>query len=147
MRTRITVAVVAMALSWTACHNKAAVQTTGMETTSKSEKAIVITQDNALAGAGDAIVIDSLSLQADVLSIFVNYSGGCKEHSFQLYFNGMYSKSLPPQANFVLKHEANGDACRQLILKELKFNIADAKFKGSNSMLIKIADKSLLYKY
>lgn len=75
----------------------------------------------------DNFEVENASLEGDILSIDISYSGGCEDHEFDLYFNGAYMKSLPPKANLFLKHNANGDACRSMIKQTLRFNIKKVK--------------------
>ncbi len=100
--------------------------------------------DMTLTGAPYGV--DSLSVNGDILSIFVNYGGGCKEHDFELYSSGMYAKSLPMQVGVCLKHKNNGDACRKLIFRELKFNIAKLKVAGNKSLIVKLDNRQVNYK-
>ena len=93
---------------------------------------------------GVATKIDSLGINGDVLSIFVNYGGGCKEHVFELYSDGTVAKSLPPIATLYLKHINNGDACRKLVMRELKFDISEIKMRGT--LTIKVTDQTIEYK-
>jgi hypothetical protein len=125
------------------------------------KKAIVKSNEDAIAGIDNIFVdasadisstgamyrIDSVKIIRDVLSVFVNYSGGCKEHHFDLISNGVYTKSSPPQIALCLKHINNEDMCRKLIMKELKFNISKIKCKGSKSLLVKIGEQSVEYIY
>jgi hypothetical protein len=70
--------------------------------------------------------IDSLTIQGDILSVFIAYGGGCKIHEFDLYAVSGPNSTVVPEALF-LRHQNNGDQCRKLIMKELKFNIAKIK--------------------
>ncbi|MGZ4061154.1 MAG: hypothetical protein ACXVPU_19135, partial [Bacteroidia bacterium] len=94
---------------------------------------------------GSPYNVDSLAVNGDILSIFVNYGGGCKEHTFELVSDGMYSKSLPPQISVCLKHTNNSDNCRKLVMRELKFNISKLKYTGSKTVTIKLVDKQINY--
>jgi hypothetical protein len=62
-------------------------------------------------------------IENNKLFLDVSWSGGCKEHSWELIFNGMIAKSLPPQATLYLKHNANGDMCKKLMLDTLCFSL------------------------
>jgi hypothetical protein len=112
--------------------------------TSEIPKAIVDANTD-MASTGNPYNIDSLSISGDTLSVFVNYSGGCETHSFDLYSNGMYAKSSPPQLSLCLKHSGKTDQCKKLIMKELKFNVTDLKYKGSDKVILKIADQRIAY--
>ena len=127
-----------------ACHKK------GMtKTADNSPKANEVKVDATadMSATGGAYKLDSLSLKGDELSVFVNYSGGCKEHSFELISNGMYAKSLPPQLMLCLKHTSNDDMCKKLVMQELKFNISKIKYQGGKSVVVKLGEKSVNYNY
>ncbi len=105
--------------------------------TSKIEM-VIIDRNSNMADTGVAYIIDSMKINNDILSLFVKYSGGCGVHSFQLFSNGAYAKSLPPQTSVCLRHTNKEDACRQLISEELKFNISKLKYQGQNTVIINI---------
>ena len=65
------------------------------------------------------------SIEGGVLEIQVSYAGGNKEHEFTLYWNGITTRSYPPQTNLYLKHDANGDMAEALITQTLKFDLAE----------------------
>ena len=92
--------------------------------------------------------INKVRINGDVLAIDVQYSGGCKDHEFDLYFTGNYMKSFPPQAELFLIHENNGDMCRKLIMKTLYFSLKNIQTKDGE-LYIRIDDykEFLIYKY
>jgi hypothetical protein len=135
-----------------ACHKKNISNSTSESKTEKQTvkieiKNAIVDPQVDLASKGAAYTIDSISIAGDILSVFVNYSGGCKEHSFDLYSNKMYGKSLPPQLSLCLKHAGADDACRELIMKELKFNVSNLKYPGKTTLILKIGDKRATYTY
>lgn len=81
----------------------------------------------------DALTVNEVSLDGEILTVIVQYSGGCKDHEFNLISNQRYMKSMPPQLPLYLEHEANDDNCRALIIQTLKFDVSKAKFSGSPS--------------
>lgn len=89
---------------------------------------------------GDPYVIDSVKINDDILTVFINYSGGCKEHSFELYSNGAYAKSLPPQTSVYMVHKGNGDACRELIHQTLQFDLSAIKYSGQNTVIVHVGE-------
>ena len=143
--------ILVLSILFSACHKKAILSTNAAVHVNKTSSAasseiknIII--DSKLDGAnigGASFNVDSLAIAGDVLSIFVNYTGVCKEHTFELYSNKMYAKSLPPQLILYLKHINNEDGCRRLITQELKFNISAVKY--TNSLILKVANKSIKY--
>lgn len=93
--------------------------------------------------------LDSLKINHDTLSAFVNYSGGCAEQQFDLLSNGLFAKSMPPQLTIGLLHDRKGDQCRALVMKELRFDITAFRRPGSTqgTVILKLADQSIEYTY
>jgi hypothetical protein len=80
--------------------------------------------------------INTVSLEGNVLSMNVSYSGGCEEHEFTLLGSKMISKSLPPQRGITLYHQNNNDSCRELITEDLAFDISDFAYGEKEIVLI-----------
>ncbi len=137
--------------SFVACHQKEIAKTNTSPPPANTAPAsdpvseVIINATADINDKGTAYNIDSVKIKDDILSVFVNYSGGCKPHTWDLISNGMYSKSLPPQIEVVLKHANNNDNCRRLSFRELKFNIARLKYQGNKTIVIKLADKEVHY--
>lgn len=88
-------------------------------------------------GKGDAIRITDVSLEKNVLTLYVEYSGGCgdQKHTFELLGSSMIQKSLPPKRGVKLFHDNNGDDCRSLIQDTLKFDISPLAYTGGEIIL------------
>lgn len=71
------------------------------------------------------------SLEKNILSLNVEFEGGCDEHDFKLIGNHMISKSLPPRRLVSLIHMKNNDECNQLQTEMLKFDLSNLAEKGS----------------
>jgi hypothetical protein len=133
------------------CHKKAMVKESGPtpETASPQQmnevKKATVDAGADMGSTGSAYKIDSLAISGNILSVFVNYSGGCKEHSFELVSNGMYAKSMPPQLSLCLKHSGNDDQCKKLVMQELKFDVSELRYKPGNTVVLKIGDKKINY--
>lgn len=142
---------VLVVILFTACHKKAIVksrtdnspQITSAATA--SIKSVIIDTHYKSSDAISTFSIDSAKTNGNILSLFVHYSGGCKNHSFDLYSNKQYAKSLPPQTAVILAHTNNGDACRQIITKELSFDISELKYKGQNTVIVNLENKKRVY--
>ncbi|MDF2436852.1 MAG: hypothetical protein K0Q95_1228 [Bacteroidota bacterium] len=124
---------------------QATLQNTGVVTEKDTIPKAILDPAADIADSGRPYQLDSLSLNSDTLSVFVNYSGGCEKHTFQLISNGMYAKSMPPQLSLCLKHSANDDHCRQQIMQELKFDVSGLRYKGSHTVILKLSDKNIRY--
>jgi hypothetical protein len=138
-----------LAIAFLSCHNKSMTKENNSPDNSRLPeepvKKATIDPNTDMAVTGTPYKVDSLHLNKDTLSVFVNYSGGCKKHFFQLISNGMYAKSLPPQLDLCLKHSDNEDLCKKLVMQELKFDVSGLKYKGSNSVILKIGEKKIKY--
>lgn len=100
---------------------------------------------------GDFVTISNATLDGNVLSIEVSYSGGCDEHDFQLYGSMAVMKSMPPKRAIKLVHNANGDSCRELKEETLMFDISDlAMSQTAGSEIVLLLDgykEPINYKY
>lgn len=132
LRTYIVGIVLALS-SFNSCKTNAPVSNTNNDA---SIKHIIIDTKTNMLDTGDAYNIDSIKINKDILSLFVNYSGGCQQHSFELYNNGISTRSLPPQTSISLKHLGNKDMCRQLISEEVKVNISSLKDKSKSPLIL-----------
>jgi hypothetical protein len=71
----------------------------------------------------DKALIRSSSVNENILTLKVQYSGGCQEHDFTLYGYSLFLKSNPPQAEVYLSHNGNGDMCEAFPQKEIHFDL------------------------
>lgn len=89
----------------------------------------------------DASIIKA-DLKKDLLLLTVRYGGGCKEHEFELYWDGLFMESNPLQVKLELSHNSNEDMCRALLTDELYFNLSIIKSRlvglGQNIIVINI---------
>ena len=99
----------------------------------------------------DAVKINKASISGNIMTLEVTYTGGCKEHRFELIGREMISKSLPPIRSVKLVHTGNGDDCTTTITHPVKFDIRDLAYKqeaGSEIMLkVEGVEDRLLYSF
>lgn len=76
-----------------------------------------------------------VGLEGNILTIDVEYSGGCEEHTFKLVGVEMIMKSLPPQRGVMLWHDNKDDSCRSIVNEQLKFDISALAYEGGEIML------------
>ena len=135
-----------------ACHHKELTsadnksKTNATAVTAGGIKDVVIDATLNIYAIGAYYKVDSIEINNDTLSVFVAYSGGCKEHDWSLFTNGVYNKVHPPEITVCLKHNNNGDACRQIIKKELKFNISKLKYRRKKTVVIILGGDEVEYK-
>lgn len=147
--------ILAMSLALFACKDKSemvAAATTEAAPAEKQKEAVVkpvIVDPEYKGRETDAFSIKAASLTGDILTITVSYGGGCEEHVFELYSDKKYMKSLPPQLNLVLEHDANKDACRAMITQDLKFDLKGLQSSMGRQIRLNLANHRtpLLYGY
>jgi len=89
----------------------------------------------------DQTTITGVKLEGNVLTLNVEYSGGCQDHSFEFVGSAAIMKSLPPKRSVKLVHNANGDTCRELVTETIKFDISTlAVTETSGSEIILLLD-------
>jgi hypothetical protein len=71
------------------------------------------------------LVISDASIEGNVLAVEVGYPGGCQEHEFELYWDGLYIETVVPQVDLAIFHENNGDACEAFIFETIEFDISE----------------------
>jgi len=79
--------------------------------------------DGVTAAAPDPYTIESASVKNDTLRVAVRYGGGCRMHEFRLLLFKSFRESYPVQSDALLSHEANGDGCKSLLERELRFDL------------------------
>lgn len=80
---------------------------------------------NRSAEISDPFVLDSVIFNCDSISITVSYSGGCKQHTFEIIWSETFSDTEPPQTGIIIIHNSNGDACEAYITETLTFSVSD----------------------
>lgn len=91
--------------------------------------------------------IYNVALNGNVLSMDVNYKGGCGTHKFDLMFNGNYAKSLPVQASIFLKHSKENETCDKEVTESLKFDISTIQYPKNSTVIIKVASIKEKFEY
>ena len=73
----------------------------------------------------DSFLVDSASVDGDVLRLQVSYNGGCGKHRFVLYSSPSWiARSNPPAVIVYLSHEARGDTCQKSVQENLAFGLS-----------------------
>ncbi len=92
------------------------------------------------------------SIDGNLLTLKIGYSGGCAEHSFEFFGSEMIAKSLPPIRNVRLIHYANGETCRIYIERKLVIDLRELAYEKKSGSQIKLnisgqKDQQILYTY
>jgi hypothetical protein len=103
-----------------------------------TKKVIVDPNREIPEAKGKTYRIKSFSIAGDILSIDVSYRGGCGQHTFELYSNGLLKKSLPPQIDVYLEHKKENETCTEDIKQTLKFDISSLKNANYDLIVLNI---------
>jgi hypothetical protein len=64
-----------------------------------------------------------MEISGDLLTITVEYSGGCADHAFTLHALGCFLESWPLQSEIILVHDDPDDPCDAVVTEELVFDL------------------------
>lgn len=100
----------------------------------KNSSRVTLTNDASVYAAvaadrsstiSDPFDLKSVTLKDDSVEVTVAYSGGCKQHSFDVIWNGAVAKTNPPEISLFIKHHANDDACETYVTEKLTFSLTN----------------------
>jgi len=74
---------------------------------------------------GDSFKINSVEKIDDILEVSVSYGGGCKQHSFEIIWDGIVYTDAPSNINLFIIHDAKNDNCEALVTESLSINLKD----------------------
>lgn len=87
-----------------------------------SDRPIYIFASGELPDAVFETTVLQASLDGDVLTLEVEYSGGCVEHEFYLSTNGSFLESMPVQLATVLSNPTE-DSCDGIMRRTISFDL------------------------
>lgn len=92
------------------------------------------------------ITINSALIKKDILTLHVQYSGGCEEHVFKLIGLNNLTDGEHPERALMLYHDNKGDSCREQVDDILVFDIRSLADKGEVILKLQGFDQELPYK-
>lgn len=136
--------ILSLAIALTSCGNSKN-NASKMKSDSEISKATIgdINQES------DPVEINSVSIDGNIMTINVSFSGGCEDHKFNLVGSAAVMKSLPAKRPVALIHGSNEDNCEAYLSKNIQFDISElaiSQQNGSEIYLI-IGEKEYLYQY
>ncbi len=72
---------------------------------------------------GDPFTIIESKRERDKLQITLTYGGGCKEHAFEIIWDGIVYTNDPCKMNLIIIHRGNNDNCEALITDTININL------------------------
>ena len=89
---------------------------------------VIITPDtDAPHWPSDPVTVQGFTIRGDSLELAVSFGGGCRDHSFVLLSDAAWMESYPVQVGIKLAHDANGDHCKALLSRVLRFDLSPLK--------------------
>ena len=114
--------------------------------TSSHAKTLIINASAVYPSELNKVRILDTKIIGDILQIKIEYSGGCEKHDFNLIFNGVWKRSLPPKISLFLEHKFEHEKCKSLVSKIIEFDIKKLKEKN-NEVYINLVGYSKSIKY
>jgi len=71
----------------------------------------------------DAVNASDITLSNDRLNLRVEYGGGCRDHLIELFAVKEITGANPARITLHLSHFADGDLCKALITRQMKFDL------------------------
>lgn len=85
---------------------------------------IIITNQEPDSLQLDPFTLNEVSIDGDILTLNISYSGGCEEHDLQLFMSpSAFMESNPVQAALYLRHNDHNDPCDAFITTDVRFNV------------------------
>lgn len=88
---------------------------------------IQVVEPSKIPSKSDPFGIHRAKVEGDILQLGVEYGGGCKNHIFQVYWDGSYREADPESVALHLHHNANNDPCEAIVREKLKIDLSPLK--------------------
>jgi len=85
--------------------------------------ALLVSRNDPRPWPFDPWTFVSHRVEGDTLALEVQYGGGCREHRFALLIDPAFMESHPVQVAARLAHDADGDLCRALLTRTLRYDL------------------------
>lgn len=93
-------------------------------------------------------------VEEDLLTLHIQYGGGCRDHRFALLVDPAFMESHPVQVAARLAHDADGDPCRALVGRTLRFDLTPLKEHyrnaygpGPATVILQLAGQPIAYDF
>lgn len=113
--------------------------------TNDSVNEIVLSNKSLDSLKTDYFNIDSVSMNHQILFVYVNYSGGCGDVKFEMFYTPQIMTVMRHRRNLALKLTDN-DPCREIIQKKLVYDLSVFnKEAETGGVIISINNSEFLY--
>lgn len=133
--------VVCLGISLSACKNRSAAEqeTVSGDTAPTTDQNACTPMVKGVPEDKDRVMQLEGKMDGTCLKLVVTYSGGCKDHAFGIYWNGILAKSMPPKATIFLSHNNHEDHCRSVQTENLAFDLSAMLDPANNGMDFNVA--------
>ena len=94
--------------------------------------------------ASEPIDVGPVTIDGDLLTVGVEFSGGCAHHDFRLCWDGFLIDTLPPTAVLHVIHDDGGDSCRAALGVNMVVDVSELADAGG-PIRIQVENWSVLY--
>lgn len=120
-----------LALGVGACHETTATPDTPNGSWSPSSiwsgQVVIAENTDSSRWPSNPVTITSATVTGDSLELAVTYGGGCRAHAFLLLSDSAWMESYPVQVGVRLAHDNEGDNCKALLSRILRFDLTPLK--------------------
>jgi hypothetical protein len=102
----------------------------------------------------DSYRLNDLKLDGDSIILNVSFSGGCREHEFNLIAKNYFGDSEAPKAELLLSHNSNFDPCEAYLTEEHSINLLPLKHEfykkygnENGSIRLVLEEKEVVYNF
>lgn len=85
-----------------------------------------------------AFAIVDQEIDGRVLRLQVEYTGGCEEHAFEVWWGGAVATSDPPVVPLEIQHHGNGDTCQRLVREEIAIDLRALDEVGTEAIRLQL---------
>lgn len=89
----------------------------------RSLKSIRIVPAGSNTQQGDPFGLKSASVTGDILTLSIDYSGGCMDHMVSVNASDAFLESYPPQVDCTIQHDDPGDPCDAIVTQSEGFDL------------------------
>ncbi len=116
--------------------------------------ALLVPQNDPRPWPSDPWTYIAHRVVGDTLLLGIQYGGGCREHRFALLVDPVFMESQPVQVVARLSHDADGDLCRALLGRTLRFDLTGLRQQfaasygvGSGTVVIRLEGRPITYTF
>jgi len=119
-----------------------------------SAPALLVADRDVRRWPHDPWSLEAYELDGDELRLDVSYGGGCREHRFAFLVNPAFMESHPVAVSAWLAHDADGDMCRALLRRILRFDLSPLRQRftasygpGPGTVVLHLHGASITYRF